>query len=120
MVDDTWQYILDKYGYDPATVDDLTESSKIKLDEPSCAYVNITGIGQMPTKKNQNLQAWLEFYDGGSNYFKKRAVLNAQGNSSMHKDTSHTLNPGQTESELRDMRWNMQNGHTVHASWKQL
>ena len=37
----------------------------------------------MPTTKTQDLQAWLEFYDGDSNYFKKRVVLNAQGNSSM-------------------------------------
>ena len=81
--EDTWQYILNEYGYNPATVNDLTASSKIKLGEPRCAYVNITGISQMPTTKTQDLQAWLEFYDGDSNYFKKRVVLNAQGNSSM-------------------------------------
>lgn len=80
---DSWQYILDKYGYDSATVTDLTESPKIKMGEPRCAYVNITGISAMPTTKNQNLQAWLEFYDGGGNYFKKRVIMNAQGNSSM-------------------------------------
>lgn len=79
----SWQYILNEYGYDSATVNDLTESSKIKLGEPRCAFVNITGISQMPTTKTQNLQAWLEFYDGGGSYFKKRVILNAQGNSSM-------------------------------------
>ena len=78
-----WQYILNEYGYNSATVNDLSESSKIKLGEPRCAYVNITGISQMPTTKTQNLQAWLEFYDGGGNYFKKRVILNAQGNSSL-------------------------------------
>ena len=81
--DDSWQYIISEHGYTPATVNDLTASSKIKLGEPRCAYVNITGISQMPTTKTQDLQAWLEFYDGDSNYFKKRVVLNAQGNSSM-------------------------------------
>lgn len=75
--------ILAKCGYDPATVGNLTDSSKIKLDEPRCAYVNITGIGEMPTTKTQDLQAWLEFYDGDGNYFKKRVILNAQGNSSL-------------------------------------
>ena len=81
--DDTWQYILSKYGYDPATVTDLTESAKIRLAEPYRAYVNITGISQMPTTKTQDLQAWLECYDGNGNYFKKRVILNAQGNSSL-------------------------------------
>ena len=81
--DDTWQYILSKYGYDPATVTDLTESAKIRLAEPYRAYVNITGISQMPTTKTQDLQAWLECYDGSGNYFKKRVILNAQGNSSL-------------------------------------
>ena len=83
LADDTWQYIIDKHGYDPATVTNLTESAKIKLAEPVCAYVNITGISQMPTKKTQDLNAWLECYDGNGNYFKKRVILNAQGNSSM-------------------------------------
>ena len=81
--DDSWQHILDQYGYDPATVTDLTESAKIKIAEPRCAYVNITGISAMPTKKTQELQAWLEFYDGSGHYFRKRVVLNAHGDSSM-------------------------------------
>ena len=81
--DDTWQYILREHGYDAATVHDLTAEQKIKLAEPRCAYVNITGTWFMPTLKTQNTQAWLEFYDGEGNYFKKRVVLNAQGNSSI-------------------------------------
>ena len=83
VADDTWQYILNKHSYDPATVTDLSESSNIKLAEPRCAFVNITGIDKMPTKKNQDLHAWLECYDGNGKYFKKRVVLNAQGNSSL-------------------------------------
>ena len=81
--DDSWQHILDQYGYDPATVTDLTESAKIKIEEPQCAFVNITGISAMPTKKNQELQAWLEFYDGEGHCFRKRVVLNAHGDSSL-------------------------------------
>ena len=83
LADDTFQYILDKHGYDPDTVTDLTDSARIKLPEPACAYVNITGISQMPTTKTENLQAWLECYDGNGSYFKKRVILNAQGNSSL-------------------------------------
>ena len=84
MADDTFQYILGIHGYDPATVSDLSASAKIKLSEPRCAYVNITGINDMPTTKTQDLHAWLEFYDGEGNRFKKRVTLNAQGNSSMN------------------------------------
>ena len=80
---DTWQDILSEHGYNLVTVTDLTDSTKIKLPEPVCAYVNITGINQMPTTKTENLRAWLECYDGNGSYFKKRVILNAQGNSSM-------------------------------------
>ncbi|MCR5849191.1 MAG: DUF4886 domain-containing protein [Bacteroidaceae bacterium] len=80
---DSWQYIINEHGYDSITITELTKSAKIKLAEPVCAYVNITGINQMPKKKNEDLQAWLECYDGNGNYFKKRVVLNAQGNSSL-------------------------------------
>ena len=69
--------------YSGIEVTDFTDSAKIKLPEPACAYVNITGISQMPTTKTENLQAWLECYDGNGSYFKKRVILNAQGNSSM-------------------------------------
>lgn len=81
--DNTWQYIISEHGYDTVTVNDMTKSAKIKLPEPVCAYVNITGINKMPTTKTQDLNAWLECYDGNGNYFRKRVVLNAQGNSSL-------------------------------------
>ena len=83
LADNSWQYILSKHGYDPAMVHDLSDSAKITLAEPRCAYVNITGITKMPTTKSQDLHAWLECYDGAGNYFKKRVILNAQGNSSL-------------------------------------
>lgn len=83
LADNSWQYILSKHGYDPATVHDLTALQKIRLAEPRCAFVNITGTDKMPTTKSQDLHAWLECYDGAGNYFKKRVILNAQGNSSL-------------------------------------
>ena len=84
LADDTFAYIIGKLGYDAATANDLSASANIKHAEPVCAYVNITGISQMPTEKNQDLHAWMECYDGSGNYFKKRVVLNAQGQSSMY------------------------------------
>ena len=49
LADDTWQYIIDKHGYDPATVTNLTESAKIKLAEPVCAYGNQPNADQKDT-----------------------------------------------------------------------
>ncbi len=81
--DDTWQHIIYEHGFDLAFVANLSESSNIKLAEPRCAFVNITGIDKMPNKKDQDLHAWLECYDGNGKYFKKRVIMNAQGNSSL-------------------------------------
>ena len=81
--DDSWQHIIYEHGFDLAFVANLSESSNIKLAEPRCAFVNITGIDKMPIKKDQDLHAWLECYDGNGKYFKKRVIMNAQGNSSL-------------------------------------
>ena len=62
---------------------DWSEKSYIYLPTPRYAVVNITGITAMPWAKGLNLHAWLEFWDMDGNYFKKRVLLNAQGNSSM-------------------------------------
>lgn len=62
---------------------DLSNEKKIAILEPSKAYVNIYGIDKMPTTKKSNLHAWMEVYDGNGNYFKKKVILNAQGNSSL-------------------------------------
>ena len=122
--DDTWQYIIRKHGYDTATVNNLTASSKIKLDEPSCAYVNITGISKMPTKKNQDLHGWLECYDGNGIYFKKRVILNAQGNSSLglaKKNISVDFCEdewlGEEETDITIGRWVKQSSFHLKANY---
>ena len=70
-------------GFDVKTPIDWSESSFIQIPEPRFAIINITNIDSMPTTKTQNKKAFLEFWDMQGNYFKKRAILNAQGNSSM-------------------------------------
>ena len=74
---------LKQSGFDAKTPTDWSESSFIQIPEPRFAIVNITNIGSMPTTKQDNLQAYLEFWDMQGNYFKKHAILNAQGNSTM-------------------------------------
>lgn len=62
---------------------DWSDKSLIYIPTPRYAVMNITGISRMPWAKLIDLHAWVEFWDMNGNYFKKRAIMNAQGNSSM-------------------------------------
>lgn len=62
---------------------DWTESSSVQIPLPKCAVVNFSGIDAMPTTKTQDLEAEMQFCDMSGNYFKKKVVMNAQGNSSL-------------------------------------
>lgn len=77
------QDALKANGFDVKTPVDWSESSFIQIPEPRFAIINITNIDSMPTTKTQNKKAFLEFWDMQGNYFKKHAILNAQGNSSL-------------------------------------
>lgn len=70
-------------GFDVKTPIDWSESNFIQIPEPRFAIINITNIDSMPTTKTDNKKAFLEFWDMNGNYFKKHAILNAQGQSSM-------------------------------------
>lgn len=77
------QDALKANGFDVKTPIDWSESSFIQIPEPRFAMINVTNIDSMPTAKMQDKKAFLEFWDMQGNYFKKHAILNAQGNSSM-------------------------------------
>lgn len=77
------QDALKANGFDVKTPIDWSESSFIQIPEPRFAIVNITNIDSMPTTKTDNKKAFFEFWDMHGNYFKKHAILNAQGNSSL-------------------------------------
>jgi hypothetical protein len=77
------QDALKANGFDVKTPVDWSESSFIQIPEPRFAIINVSNIDSMPTTKTQNKKAFLEFWDTQGNYFKKHAILNAQGNSSM-------------------------------------
>lgn len=77
------QDALKSNGFSVKTPIDWSDSSFIQIPEPSFAIINITNIDSMPTTKQDNKKAFLEFWDMQGNYFKKHAILNAQGNSSM-------------------------------------
>lgn len=77
------QEALKANGFDVKTPIDWSESSFIQIPEPRCAMINISNITSMPTTKKDDLNAIIEVWDRQGNYFKKKAILNAQGNSSM-------------------------------------
>lgn len=77
------QDALKANGFDTKHPTDWSGKTFIQIPEPRFAIINITNIDTMPTSKTQNMKAFLEFWDMQGNYFKKHAILNAQGNSSM-------------------------------------
>ena len=77
------QEALKANGFSVKTPIDWSENSKIQIPEPRLAFVNITNIDSMPTSKGQDMHAIFEFWDMQGNYFKKKVILNAQGNSSI-------------------------------------
>ena len=77
------QDALKANGFDVKAPIDWSDSSFIQILEPRFAIINVTNIDSMPTTKTDNKKAFLEFWDMHGNYFKKHAILNAQGSSSM-------------------------------------
>lgn len=77
------QEALKANGLDVKTPIDWSDSSFIQIPEPRFAIINITNIDSMPTTKQDNKHAYLEFWDMQGNYFKKKVIANAQGSSSM-------------------------------------
>ena len=77
------QDALKANGFDVKTPIDWSESNFIQIPEPRFAIINVTNIDSMPTTKQDNKEAFLEFWDMQGNYFKKHAILNAQGTSTM-------------------------------------
>lgn len=103
---------------------DYSGQDIIVLDEPSVAYVNITNVNAMPNGKTDNLHAWFEYRDDSGNYFKKRVILNAQGNSSLSyrkknfkADFCEDEWLGQTTTAIQIGNWVRQDGFHFKANW---
>lgn len=60
-----------------------SDSKHLEIPEPRLAYVNLTGIDNLPQAKNTNAKGYFEMWDLQGNYFKKEMIIDAQGNSSM-------------------------------------
>jgi hypothetical protein len=73
---------LKLYGF-KAGQNDWSDSKSLKIAEPRFAILNFSGIEAMPTTKTDDLNGFLEFWDLNGNYFKKRVIMNAQGQSTL-------------------------------------
>jgi hypothetical protein len=98
-------------------VGDWSFSKELQIPLPKCAIVNIEG--SMPTTKTDNLSVNIEFWDLNGNYFKKPAVLNAQGNSTLAYPkknlTVDILNEDGSSFKLRVGDWVQQDSFHLKA-----
>ena len=81
FADSDFDQKLHELGIAAEDCKDWSDLSVIGIAEPEYAYVNITGIDNLPESKNDDLHAYLDFYDNAGNCFRKRVLLNQQGKS---------------------------------------
>lgn len=81
FADSDFDQKLQELGIAAEDCKDWSDVSVINIAEPEYAYVNITGIDNLPEGKNDDLHAYLDFYDNAGNCFRKRILLNQQGKS---------------------------------------
>ena len=75
---------LKKIGFTVDTPVDWSDETFINLPSlPTCALLNISGVDVMPTTKTTNAKMTVEVWDMNGNYFKKKCIGNAQGDSSL-------------------------------------
>ena len=84
------QYALKANGFNVKTPIDWSDylsndgDNPLYIPESRYAIINISGIDSMPTAKGVNEKAYFEMWDMQGNYFKKKVIMNAQGNTTMY------------------------------------
>ena len=63
---------------------DFSDTNIVIIDKPTCAYINITGTDEMPKSKTDILNVCMDIFTDDGNHFLKRAIISAQGNSSLY------------------------------------
>lgn len=77
-----FQEMLQRKGLTDITRE-MSDAKTIQMDMPACSYMNITGTTKMPQKKTEEQHVWMDVYTDNGTHFRKRAVISAQGNSSL-------------------------------------
>ena len=62
---------------------DWSDADSLQIQKPKLAIIDFSNIDAMPTSKTQDLNGIMRFWDNEGNYFKKKVIMNAQGNSSL-------------------------------------
>ena len=78
---------LDELGITYDNLTDWSQEATIAFDEPRYAYANIT-CDSFPTSKEDNLHAYIDLYDNNGNFFRKKILLNLQGDSKIKSNLS--------------------------------
>jgi len=82
---------LEELALSAADCNNLSSLPDISIAEPRYAYANITGTKVLPTKKDDNIHAYIDLYDNAGNYIRKKILLNKQGNSTAEKSSLSIL-----------------------------
>ena len=84
-----FQQALKDSGFRPSSAGDWSDyvsndgDNPLCLPEPEYAIVNFITENGLPTAKNQNIKGYVDYNDMNGNHFKKKAILNGQGSSSI-------------------------------------
>lgn len=62
---------------------DWSDKMSLQIPMPKFAIVDFSGVERMPQTKTEDLQGYMSFWDLNGNFFKKKVIMNAQGQSSM-------------------------------------
>lgn len=75
----TFEGLVEALGLEKEMTANLSEEGEITMPEPKLAYINLTGISDIPSTNRKQKQAWMEMYDGEGRYFRKPILLRGQG-----------------------------------------
>lgn len=92
--------------------------------QPACAMVNITGVSSLPTYKGTNAHAWMEVWDMRGIYFKKRVIIDLNGDSSTAKEKKNFSADfcedeweGEETTDIKIGNWVTQDGFHFKANY---
>ena len=106
MAQTEFMQAVQERNYDADTID-LSSLSKVKIDEPSLALVNLTGFYSMPSQKSKVEKGYIEVYDGHGHYLRKPVTVAGQGNYTLRFQKKNFV------CHFTDDQWNEEGGPTL-------